>query len=131
MRSARTLVLAAVGLAAAFLSLAATPPAARAADDDTYASIAFSKSTGKYGYSYNYNDPADAKARALAECDADDARVICTVGNGYAALALGDDTGAYGFGLASTPGEAKAIALRNARKYTTNCYIAVCVYSGD
>jgi serine/threonine-protein kinase len=94
-----------------------------------YAALAFSPSTGKYGYSHDWLARINAERVALKNCKADDARLLVVVGNGFCALALGDDKTAYGFGYAETEAEAKKIALRECRKRTTNCYIAVSICS--
>ena len=54
------------------------------------------------------------------------------VGNGYAALALGDDTSAYGFGHSKTDqgaDVARRFALDACNKRTRNCKIVVSVHS--
>jgi hypothetical protein len=103
--------------------------AGRSAAD--YAAIAYSQSTGAYGYSYAFATLAGAKAEALSHCDADDARIVAWVQNGYVSLALGDTVGAYGWGWASTAAEARARARAECRARTTGAYIAVTVYSGE
>jgi hypothetical protein len=103
--------------------------AGRSAAD--YAAIAYSKSTGTYGYSYGFGTLAGAKAEALAHCDADDARIVAWVQNGYVSLALGNTVGAYGYGWASTGAEARARARAECQARTTGAYIAVTVYSGE
>ena len=94
---------------------------------DTWAAVAYSQKTGRYGYGNNYFSKAEAQKRALAECKADDAKVVGTVGNGWVALALGDDKTAYGYCLAATAFQARSIALAECRKRTKNCAIVVCV----
>ncbi len=119
--------------AAAFLAalVLASAPVQAKPDANTYASIAYSQSTGKYGYSYGYNDPDEAREAALKRCKARDAKILFTVGNGWVALALGDDTDCYGYGYGTSRAIAESHALKEARKRTKNCYIAVSVYSGD
>ena len=70
--------------AAAFLLTA--PAAARAGD--TYASIAYSNTTGSYGVGSNVDSREKADKAALAACKGDDAKVVCWVSNGVRALAL-------------------------------------------
>jgi hypothetical protein len=96
-----------------------------------FAAIAYSPSTGAYGYSYGFASLAGARAEALAHCRGDDARVVVWVENGYAALALGDRRGAYGWGWAFNRGEARARALNQCAARTTGAYVAVSVYSGQ
>jgi hypothetical protein len=106
------------------------PPATAKADTivvevDTYAAIAYSPSTGKWGTGQGYPWLNRARERALAECDADDARIIGWVENGFIALALGDDVGAYGYGSSSNSATARAIALRECAKRTTGAHVVV------
>ena len=104
-------------------------------DDDYttyYAAIAYSQSTGRYGYSSGFAAEVNARRQALKECKAADAKVVLIVGNGYAALALGDDTSAYGFGHSKTQqgaDVARRYALDACRQRTTNCKIAVSIHS--
>jgi hypothetical protein len=116
-------------LAAAALLLVAPPVAAQPPNTTYYAALAFSTSTGKYGYTSGWLSDSNARRVALKNCKAEDARVLVVVGNGYAALALGDDRTVYGYGYGETASEAKQHALKNARARTTNCYTAVCVHS--
>jgi hypothetical protein len=81
------------------------------------------------GYSYGWLSDTNARRAARTNCKANDARVILVVGNGYAALALGDDASAYGYGYGDTAAEVKRHALADCRQRTTNCYVAVCVHS--
>jgi hypothetical protein len=116
-------------LAAAALQALLPPAGAQPPNTTYYAAIAFSSSTGRYGYTYGWLSEDNARRASRAHCKADDARVVLVVGNGYAALALGDDRSAYGYGYAETADEARRHALEECRKRTTNCYIAVCVHS--
>jgi len=116
-------------LIAAGLLCLALPASARA--DDTYAAIAYSESSGRYGYSYGYGNRAGAEDRAITECKADDAKVVIWCRNAYAALAVSDE-GAYGYAWATTERQAKAIASQKCRDFGgVNVRIAVSVYSGD
>jgi hypothetical protein len=102
----------------------------RRGEKDHFAAIVYSESTGKYGYAYDYVTLAEAKQVALKHCTPADARLIAWAKNGwYVALAVGTD-GSYGHGSGPTAAKARAVALANCRKYTTDCKIAVCVYSG-
>jgi hypothetical protein len=127
-RPYRSVILGLVAAAAGLLWLAA-PAMARA--DDTYAAIAYSESTGRYGYGYNYSTRTAAENRALNECDADDAEVVVWGRNAYVALAVSDN-GPYGYAWGTTEAIAKRIALQKCRDYGgRNAYVAVSVYSGD
>src|SRR5439155_18582498 len=116
-------------LIAAGLLCLAIPASARA--DDTYAAIAYSESTAKYGYSYGYSTRAAAEDRAVTECNADDAKVVIWCRNAYCALAVSDE-GAYGYAWAATERQAKTIASQKCRDFGgVHVRIAVSVYSGD
>ena len=97
-----------------------------------YAAIAFSQSTGRYGYSSGFSAEVNARRQALKNCKAADAKVVLVVGNGYAALALGDETSAYGFGHSKTQqgvDVARRFALDSCAKRTTSCKIVVSIHS--
>jgi Domain of unknown function (DUF4189) len=117
-----------VVLLAACLLIFASPALA---DGDRYGAIAYSQSTGAYGYSYGWGNRATAENVALANCRGANPQVVAWARNGYCALALGDTVGSYGWGYGATAAEARTHALLNARKFTTNCYIAVTVFSGN
>jgi len=95
-----------------------------------YAAIAYSRTTGKWGYSHGYGSRAGAEQAALGRCTVDDAEILVWTRNAWCALALGDDKSFYGWAWAGSASEAKRLALEKCRGGTTNCYIAVCVYSG-
>ncbi len=110
--------------------LTAMPPVQAQPPNTTYwAAFAYSPSTGKYGYTYGWLAQSNAKRAALKNCKAVDAKLIAVVGNYYLALAKGDDETVYGYGYSTDAADAKAIALRECRKRTSNCYIAFCVHS--
>lgn len=98
---------------------------------DRYGAIAYSRSTGTYGYSYNHYSQNDAEQDALRYCDADDREVIGWMRNAYGALAVGDDVSEYGWAWATTSAAAQEAALAYCRERTTNCRIAVTVFSGN
>jgi hypothetical protein len=104
---------------------------AGAARVDKYAAIVYAQSTGSIGYAYNCRSLAEAKQLALQNCDGEDADVVTWARNAYCALALGDDGGAYGQSWGRTRAEAERLALEACGQYTTNCYIARWVYSGE
>ena len=67
-RNARLVALALV-LSAVGAVWAATPSRAAA---DSYAAIAYSEGTGRYGYSYGFSTRGAAEDRAISECGTDD-----------------------------------------------------------
>jgi serine/threonine-protein kinase len=123
------------------LSVAAVlTPAAPARDNveidpDHYAAIAFSPSTGAYGYGYDCGTLGQAQRLALSHCREADARVICWVRFGWAALVIAED-GSYGYdtsyGGGSTSRDALEKATRQLRKNSDSpVKIALIVCSGD
>jgi Flp pilus assembly protein TadD len=120
----------------------ALPRAARAAggpnqvieiDSDSYAAIAYSPATGKWTYSYSYGDRASAEKAAVDACKEEDARAICWVNDGFAALALGKDKEHWGWGASygsdATNTEAVNIALEKCKERTTEVHIVLCLSS--
>jgi hypothetical protein len=103
-----------------------TPPPDK--EHSTFAAIAYSEATGKWGYAYDRPTGQDARRAAVKLSIAEDAEVVVSAGNMWCALALGDAKDAYGVGTGSRE-SAEQLALRAARKVTTNCYVAVCVHS--
>ena len=99
-------------------------------DSSGYAAIAYSRTTGKWGYSHGYGSRAGAEQAAVRRCPEDDAKILVWTRNSWCALALGDDKSFYGWAWAGSASEAKRLAMEKCRAGTTNCYIAVCVYSG-
>jgi hypothetical protein len=126
-------------LSAACLALAMLAPAgvlsARQTSDNSttyYGAIAYSQSTGRWGYSSGFSAEVNARRQSLRNCVAGDCKVVLIVGNGYAALALGDDTSAYGFGHSKTDqgvAVARRFALQGCQQRTRNCRIVVSVHS--
>jgi hypothetical protein len=104
-------------------------------DGDTYAAIAYSPSTGKWGYSYNYGSRWSAERAALSRCEGKDARIVAWVNNGFCALSLGDDKSAWGVGYSYGDGAtntfAKRRALAECGNRTTNARIVLCICSTD
>jgi len=103
-------------------------------DSDTsnrYAAIAYSTSTGKYGFAHGYSSRGCAEQAALGHCPVDDAQILVWARGNWCALAVGDDVGEYGWAWAGTAEGAKQRALEECRERTTNCHIAVCVFSGN
>lgn len=91
-------------------------------DPDTYAAVAYSPSTGKYGYAWNHYSRAAAERTALSRCTEKDATVVGWVNDGILAVAIGDDN-AYGmgyqFGDGASTRDAVNRALRNLVDRTT------------
>jgi hypothetical protein len=86
---------------------------------DFWAAIAISPSTGKYASSCEYR-PFDLAERAAREkCNAPDARAVVLCGNGWCALALGDEKPGkdFGWGVGWGPDRqsAEKYALQGAR----------------
>ena len=98
---------------------------------DYYAAIAYSSSTGGYGYSYGYTSLSAAQNEAVRRCATADAQVVAWSRDAWCALALGDGLGAYGWSWATNRLSARGRALAECGSRTTNCYVAVCVFSGD
>jgi hypothetical protein len=90
-------------------------------DSSTYAAIAFSPSTGKYGYAWNCGTLTQARRIALSYCKESDAEVVTWVQFGWAVLVIGED-GSYGYATAYGEGassaDAQSKATRELRKYS-------------
>jgi TPR repeat protein len=101
---------------------------------NSYAAIAYSPSTGKYAYSYDLRSRAAAEKAALEKCNVPDARVVCWVNRGWAALALGDDKSCWGVGWEYGGGAnnliARQRAIDNCKNRTTGVHCSV-VLSSD
>jgi len=100
----------------------------------TYAAIAYSEETGKYGYAYDCPSRDIAEVLARRRCQARDAKVVAWVNNGFCALALGD-RGAYGTGWSNGNGAsnaaAKNTALAECAQRGKNARLVLCVCSLD
>jgi hypothetical protein len=105
-----------------------------AINENSYAAIAYSPSTGKIGYSYNKCCRHHAEEGALKACPEPDARIVCWVNDGFCAIALGDDKTTWGSGWSYGDGASntKAIdyALDKANKNTKNARVEL-VLSSD
>jgi len=106
------------------------------AKTDYWAAIAISPSTGKYAYSCECTsfDVADRASRE--KCNAPDARAVVVCGNGWCALALGDDKPGrdFGWGVGWAPGQkaAETYALEGAReKKLHNPRVVYSVFARD
>ena len=76
---------------------------------DTYAAIAYSPETGRYGYGFRCSSKEEAGQEAIRQCHADDARALIYTYNAWCALAVGDN-GAYGSAWGATPEAASLFA---------------------
>ena len=97
-----------------------------------YAAIAYSRSTGRFGYSSGFSAEVNARRESLKNCAARDCQVVVVVGNGYAALALGDDRSAYGYGYTKTDegvDKARRFALEACNERTKRCKVVVSIHS--
>lgn len=63
----------------------------------TYAAVAYSPATGKYGYAWNQSTRGRAEYVALSHCPEKDAVIVGWVKGGWLVLAVGDNN-AYGTG---------------------------------
>jgi hypothetical protein len=103
-------------------------------DRNSVAAIAYSPATGKFGYAYDLRSRSAAEKAALADCGADDARIVCWVKGGFCILALGDDKACWGVGwqYGSTAGTDKPrkMALDDCGNRTTNPHV-VLILSSD
>lgn len=101
---------------------------------DTYAAVAFSKSTGKYGYAWNHPSRAAAEKQALANCKAPDAEIVGWVNFGWLVLAIGSDN-SYGtgweYGDRAFLKTAAMRAITNCRKHQQAIKTIVILCSGD
>jgi hypothetical protein len=99
----------------------------------TYAAIAYSPATGKYGYSYNLHSRAAAEKAAMEKCPEADARVVTWVNRGFVALALGNDKSCWGvgwsYGNGASTAVAKDYALEDCKKRTSGAMIALVMAS--
>ena len=125
-----------LGLAAAwFLS----QPAVARADSisytgSSYAAIAYSEKTGKYGYSFQQPARSTAETVALRNCKADDAKIVTWARNGFCALAVGDGTAwgigySYGDGATNTSAKERALAECQTRGKNSRLLLCVCALS--
>jgi len=117
MKSVRSLVIA-VLIAASLL-----PPCVSAGENrsiaissDSFAAIAYSPDTGKYGYAYDRRSRSAAEDGAMRDCGADDARIACWINKGFCALALGNDKSCWGWaGHTGTAPIAMALRITHSR----------------
>ena len=94
---------------------------------ESYAAIAYSPSTGKWGYGNGYPSKSAAIARARSECGAGDARTFWCK-NSWIALALSDSSpGGFGWAYAPTAAAARSRALAQCRARNPDARVVVCV----
>jgi hypothetical protein len=87
---------------------------------DSFAAIAYSPATGKYGIAHDRLSRESAEKDALSNCGAEDARVVIWVNKGFCALALGHDKAQWGVGSSKTDSnEAKQAALADYKGKTS------------
>jgi hypothetical protein len=88
-------------IALSLFLICCSPVVTRATDyafgSSTYAAIAYSTSTGECYYAWNYASRHDAESAALAGMNANDARIVGWVNQGWLVLIIGDDN-SYGIG---------------------------------
>ncbi|MEN3370027.1 MAG: hypothetical protein V7609_2170 [Verrucomicrobiota bacterium] len=103
-------------------------PALQAAGD-TYAAIAYSPSTGRYGYGNGYPTKSQAISRARRECGRSDARTNwCR--NAWIALAISNQSpGGWGSSFGETPGIARSTAIAECLRRNPDAHVVVCVSS--
>ena len=103
-------------------------------DFDTYAAVAYSPATGKYGYAWNHRSRYLAERAALSKCPAADARVVGWVKGGWLVLAVGDNN-AYGtgweYGVGATNVDAYKRALRQCLARANKVVTVVVLCSGN
>jgi hypothetical protein len=94
---------------------------------DSYAAVAYSPSTGRWGYGNGYPTKSQAISRALRECGRRDARTNwCR--NAWLALAISDrGRGGWGSGWGPTPASARASASAQCRARNPDARVVVCV----
>jgi hypothetical protein len=109
------------------ISLALAAPTLQAAD--TYAAIAYSPSTGKWGYGHGYPTKEEAIARATRECDKDDVKTNWCK-NAWLALALSNKSrGGWGSAWGETRALARSKAKAECLKHNPDAYMAVSIPS--
>ena len=103
-------------------------PALQAAGD-TFAAIAYSPSTARYGYGNGYPTKSQALARARRECGSRDARTNWCK-NAWIALAISDGSpGGWGSSWGATPEIARNSARAECLARNPDARVVVCVSS--
>lgn len=100
------------------IGLAGMAPQAKADVVDispfSYAAVAFSPSTGKYGYAWNHGSRAAAEKTALSRCTEKDAEIVAWVNEGFLAVAIAEDN-TYGTGYRFGAGASNTDAFNRAK----------------
>ena len=82
----------------------------------TFAALAYSPATGRYGSAWGSYDVESAAANAVGFCGAPDCQPTVWVANGCAAIAVGEENTALGWAYASSRYQANSAALRSCRR---------------
>ena len=103
-------------------------PALQAAGD-TFAAIAYSPTSGRYGYGKGYSTKSEAIARALRECGNRNARTNwCR--NSWIALALSNSSpGGWGSSWGETEAAARNAAMAECLARNPDARVVICVFS--
>ena len=120
MKTALLPVIALLAAASVFAAIARASDSTIEIDGRSYAAIAYSPATGKYGYAYDHRSRSAAEKAALEKCGAEDARIACWVNRGFCALALGDDKTCWGVGWQYGGGSSNTDAKKTALKECEN-----------
>ncbi len=114
------------GILLIVFALALFAPALRARGD-SYAAIAYSASSGRWGYGNGYGSQGEAVARALSECGRSDAQTNwCR--NAWIALAISNQSpGGWGSGWGATASAARKAAIRECRGRNPDAHVVLCV----
>ena len=109
------------------LALAAAP--ALQAAGDTYAAVAFSPSTGRWGYGNGYPTNSEAIARARRECGRSDSRTNWCK-NSWIALAVSNQSrGGWGSAWGETAAAARSAAIAECVARNPDGHVVICVPS--
>ncbi|MEY2488722.1 MAG: hypothetical protein QOC70_664 [Verrucomicrobiota bacterium] len=110
------------------LALAAGP--ALHAAGDTYAAVAFSPSTGRWGYGNGYPTKAEAIARARRECGRHRDAKTNWCKNSWIALAVSNQSsGGWGSAWGETEAAARAAAMAECLSRNPDAHVVICVPS--
>jgi len=106
----------------------AAGPALQAAEE-TYAAIAYSPSTNRWGYGNGYPTKSEAIARALRECGENDAKTNWCK-NSWIALALSNKSpGGWGSAWGETKAAARSAAIKECRSRNPDAHVVLCIPS--
>ncbi|NJM27544.1 MAG: DUF4189 domain-containing protein [Pseudanabaena sp. RU_4_16] len=108
--------------------------AVAASAQDSYGSIAWSRSTQSKGYAWNYRNRAQAEQRAIAECrsvsGSGDCRALIWFKNACGSIAESSDDAA-GTGWGTTEALAERYALESCSSVGQGCSITRTICSGN